>query len=172
MTHEIRWSGVLVALGCAIGSIGLFALAMGGWLYRRESQRQSSWTPVTAEVLGREVVRRTGRAGTSSRNITYETQFTVRYQVSGQTLTSRVGIGYGSSRRSVMDQWAERFPNGTPLLLKYNPRNPVQLMFSDRQAGMAYSGPKSLAMWGGIILGIGAIVWTGGKMAAVTPQRF
>ncbi len=121
---------------------------------------------MTAEVLGHEVVRRTGRAGTSSRNITYETRFTVRYQVSGQTLTSRVGIGYGSSRRSVMDQWAERFPNGTPLLLKYNPRNPVQLMFSDRQAGMAHTGPKSLAMWGGIILGIGAIAWTSGKKAA------
>src|SRR5882672_8238806 len=101
MTHEIRWSGLLMALGGAIGLTGMFALAMGGWLYWRESRRQRSWTPVTAEVLGHEVVRRTSRAGTGSRNITYETQFTVRYQVSGQTLTSRVGISYGSSRRSV-----------------------------------------------------------------------
>jgi len=32
---------------------------------------------------------------------------------------------------------------------------------------MAYTGPKSLAMWGGIILGIGAIAWTSGKKAGV-----
>lgn len=166
MTHGIKWSGLLLAVGGAIGSIGLFALALGGWSYRKESLRQRSWTPVTAEVLGREVLRRTGRAGTGTRNITYEVRFKVHYQLDGQTLTGDVGIGYGSSRRAVMDQWAGRFSDGARLRLKCNPRNPAQLIFSDEQAGMAYSGPQSLVLWGGILLGIGAIAWIGGRMTA------
>jgi len=97
MRREIKLPGVLWFLGAGLLFIGILLLAVAGWFYRQESEHQKTWTVADGEVLRHEVVRRTGRAGTSSRSLTYATRFQVRYVAGGVTFVSWVGPGYGTS---------------------------------------------------------------------------
>lgn len=159
MVKEIGWRGALKFGGAGFCVIALFALALGGWLDWKDLRRQRAWTPVEGEVVGGQVLGREGRAGTSTRSITFEARFSVRYPVRGAEQEGNVGVGYGTSDRSVMEKMLSRFPKGTTLHLKYNPDDPSQVIFSVEQSDMANLGSRSIFRWGWSLLGIGVVLW-------------
>jgi hypothetical protein len=158
VAKEIGWSGFLRFGGAAFCLIALFALGLSGWLGWKDLRRQRAWTPVEGEVVGGQVLEREGRAGTSTRSITFEARFSVRYPVRGEAYEGNVGVGYGTSDRSVMEKMLKRFPKGTTLHLKYNPDDPSQLIFSAEQSDLANMGSRSIFRWGYTLLGIGVVL--------------
>lgn len=166
MAQEIKLPTVLTFFGGALCVIALFQVAITGYAYWREKQVQDAWTRAQGTIVAREIIRRTGRSGSSTHSKTFNTRFTVRFSVGTQEITSYVETDFGASSESTMQALAERFPNGTALKVKYNPANPSQLVISDEESELAYLGPKKSAMWAVIVLAAGVVLLLVGKRMA------
>ena len=166
MAQETKLPTVLVFFGGALCLIAVFQVAITGWTYWNEKKIQDSWTPAQGEIVAHEIVERTDYSESNAPTATFYTSFTVRYGSHGQELVSHVQIDYGTSNETKMESLAARFPNGTHLKIKYNPKNPAQLVISDEEPDLAYLGPKKSAMWAAIVLAAGAVMLVAGKRMA------
>ena len=138
---------------CVISAFLIVALAI---VYRNDRRNQQSWVETDAEVVNHEVVFESTRTGDLTSEA-YNTRFLVHYQANGQTMLSKVEVGYGTNNRAEMEKWADMYPNGSHVRVRFNPENPSQLRFSDQQAGMAYVGERQLGI-SAVVLLLGGVL--------------
>lgn len=166
MAQEIKLPTILTFFGGALIVIALFQTVITGYAYWREKQVQDAWTKAQGTIVSREIIRRTGRSGSSTHSRTFNTRFHVKFSVGAQEMTGFVETDFGAGSESTMQALAARFPDGTPLKVKYNPQNPTQLVISDEEKELAYLGPKKSAMWAGIVMAVGVVLLEVGKRMA------
>jgi hypothetical protein len=154
---------VLLFLGAGVSLVALVVLASSGAEYYKVHRVQETWKPVEAQVLGRQVVSHSGRVGRTTSNRVYATTFQARYDVNGLTQISTVEVPYRTNNEAEMRAWADKYPAGAKLQLKYNPENPAQLVFAGDEAD---GGSRKMMMFGAIALaiGLGMLMW--GKQLA------
>jgi len=125
------WHLAFRGLGCLFAGVGaLVALYMARAVFR--ARRSVSWPVVDGTVVRSEVVTETTGNGIT----TYDPEVSFEYEVAGQRYRSRriifVDINYG---RDAARATVDRYPVGSRVSARYDPRNPKIAVLEPGMAG-------------------------------------
>jgi hypothetical protein len=121
---------LLLAIGGgAVCLIAFFLFAIGGVLIYQSWSIQRGWTPAEGHVLRSRVVpvkKRIGDTGPQQ----FKTEFDVRYQAGNRNYTGTVEAPYHSEDQTQMSAWADQYPVGAAMAVKFNPKNASKVVFA------------------------------------------
>jgi hypothetical protein len=158
----------LRALALGLALLSAVYLGVAGWSARRTLQVMRTWPGVTAEVVASRVVAMRGHGAVPALLDwrIYGAECRMRYMIGDTIYTSRVEIGYRSSRRAAMQGWVERFPVGSHPRVRYDPAAPERLSLADRVDAVAFAPALSVLSWAVATALGGGACWLASRVGA------
>ncbi len=133
------------AIACFLFALGSFGLALPFFI--AQHRVIASWPPTRAHIRSSDVVEMT-----QSGQKLWATRFELSFTVGDHIYPVVVNSYMQGSRRDDVERAAARFPQGSDVLIRYNPQNPSDVRLDTDQPRRFYRIPLSLAITGTIFL--------------------
>jgi Protein of unknown function (DUF3592) len=137
----------VIAFGFFLLFLVFIGLATPFFLRQRDILK--NWVEVQGTVQNSEVVSVPQKHGTD-----YDARVLVQYRLGGAINTALISSGYPSRFRSHAQEWVDRFPAGTKVMIAYNPVNPAEVRLNPGYNRYFFAVPLLVAEFG---LGFAAI---------------
>lgn len=145
MRNSSRATVGIIAAACLLFGLASIGLAIPFFVSQRKVV--STWPAAKARIKKSDVVEMT-----QSGQKLWATRFELSFDVGNRIYPVVVNSYTQSTRRDEVERTATRFPQGTSVLVRYNPQNPSDIRLDTDQPRRFYRIPLSLAITGAIFL--------------------